>query len=475
MPWEFADKDNKFVGFEIDLVNEIGKRLGRPVEITNIPFNGLFAAVESGRIDGAVSSITITPKRLQSLSFAQPYYDSDQSLTVKTDSGITTLEGLKDKVVGVDTGSTGDMWTTENQAKYGIKEIKRYEGLAPAMLDLEAGRMDGYISDIPALLYYTKDKPQLKVVQRIKTNEKYSVMFAKDSPLMTQFNDQITALKQDGTLPALHEKWFGVKPDAGTSTIDVQEIPKAEAAAAAVAAGPAIKIGANIGNVPWEFADKDNKFVGFEIDLVNEIGKRLGRPVEITNIPFNGLFAAVESGRIDGAVSSITITPKRLQSLSFAQPYYDSDQSLTVKTDSGITTLEGLKDKVVGVDTGSTGDMWTTENQAKYGIKEIKRYEGLAPAMLDLEAGRMDGYISDIPALLYYTKDKPQLKVVQRIKTNEKYSVMFAKDSPLMTQFNDQITALKQDGTLPALHEKWFGVKPDAGTSTIDVAEIPKP
>jgi polar amino acid transport system substrate-binding protein len=98
--------------------------------------------------------------------------------------------------------------------------------LAPAMLDLEAGRMDGYISDIPALLYYTKDKPQLKVVQRIKTNEKYSVMFAKDSPLMTQFNDQITALKQDGTLPALHEKWFGVKPDAGTSTIDVQDIPK---------------------------------------------------------------------------------------------------------------------------------------------------------------------------------------------------------------------------------------------------------
>ena len=64
----------------------------------------------------------------------------------------------------------------------------------------------------------------------------------------------------------------------------------AEPTAAPAAAGAPIKIGADIGNVPWEFADKDNKFVGFEIDLVNEIGKRLGRPVEITNIPFNGLF-----------------------------------------------------------------------------------------------------------------------------------------------------------------------------------------
>ena len=254
------------------------------------------------------------------------------------------------------------------------------------------------------------------------------------------------------------------------------EQPKPAATEAPKAAqGVPLKIGANIGNVPWEFADKDNKFVGFEIELVNEIGKRLGRPVEITNIPFNGLFAAVESGRIDAAVSSITITPKRLQTLSFAQAYYDSDQSLTVQANKGIKTLDDLKDKVVGVDTGSTGDMWTTQNQAKYGLKEIRRYEGLAPAMLDLEAGRLDGYISDIPALLYYTKDKPTLKVVQRIKTDEKYSIMFAKNSPLLGPVNDQITALKKDGFLAQLHEKWFGVKPDSDTSTVTVLDIPKP
>ncbi|MET0745673.1 MAG: transporter substrate-binding domain-containing protein, partial [Microvirga sp.] len=85
-----------------------------------------------------------------------------------------------------------------------------------------------------------------------------------------------------------------------------------------------MKLGANIGNVPWEFQNEKGEFVGFEIDLAKEIAGRLGMTVEVVNIPFNGLFAAVQSGQVDAAVSSITITKKRLESVAFAQPYYDS-------------------------------------------------------------------------------------------------------------------------------------------------------
>ena len=70
------------------------------------------------------------------------------------DSGITGLAGMAGKTVGVDTGSTGDIWTTGHQAETKIATINKYEGLQPAMLDLQAGRIDGYISDIPARLYY---------------------------------------------------------------------------------------------------------------------------------------------------------------------------------------------------------------------------------------------------------------------------------------------------------------------------------
>ena len=235
-----------------------------------------------------------------------------------------------------------------------------------------------------------------------------------------------------------------------------------------------INVGANIGNVPWEFQDAKGNIVGFEVDLMKEVGKRLGMDVKFTNIPFQGLFAAVQSGQIDAAVSSITINKKRLESVSFAQPYYDSDQSLTVKKESGIKDLDGMAGKIVGVDTGSTGDMWTTNNQAATKIATINKYEGLQPAMLDLEAGRINGYISDIPALLYYVKDKPQFAVVARIKTTEQYSVMFAKNAPLASKVNDVISEMKKDGALAKIHETWFGAKPDAGLATSTVLQMPK-
>ncbi|OOG62295.1 amino acid ABC transporter substrate-binding protein [Sinorhizobium sp. A49] len=249
------------------------------------------------------------------------------------------------------------------------------------------------------------------------------------------------------------------------------------AAAAFATSGNAadLTVGANIGNVPWEFQNASGETVGFEIDLINEVGKRLGKSVEFVNVPFNGLFSAVQSGRINMAVSSITITDKRLESVTFAQPYYDSDQSLTVTAASGITGLSGMEGKVVGVDTGSTGDMWATNNTAKYKFGEIRKFEGLSPAMLDLVAGRVDGYISDIPALLYYVKDKPDLKVAERIPTGEKYSVMFNKGDPLAKEVNDVISTLKKEGFVAKLHETWFGAKAEETTSTVMVMDMPAP
>ena len=232
-------------------------------------------------------------------------------------------------------------------------------------------------------------------------------------------------------------------------------------------------VGANIGNVPWEFADRGGEFVGFEIDLVTEVARRLGHTVDVVNIPFNGLFSAVQSGRIDVALSSMTITEKRLASVSFAQPYYDSAQSLTVLSSSDATGLDDMRGAIIGVDTGSTGDMWTTENSERFGFGEIRRFEGLAPAMLDLQTRRIDAYISDIPSLQYFAKDKPQFKVIERIETGERYSMMFARNSRWVDPVNDVISTLKEEGFVADLHERWFGAAPAAESSTVRVADRP--
>ena len=94
------------------------------------------------------------------------------------------------------------------------------------MLDLQAGRIDGYISDIPALLYYVKDKPQFKVVERIKTTEQYSVMFAKDAPLAAKVNDVITKMKKDGTLAGSTRSGSAPSRTRGLATSTVMDMPK---------------------------------------------------------------------------------------------------------------------------------------------------------------------------------------------------------------------------------------------------------
>jgi polar amino acid transport system substrate-binding protein len=232
-------------------------------------------------------------------------------------------------------------------------------------------------------------------------------------------------------------------------------------------------VGANIGNVPWEFQNAQGQYVGFEIDLINEVARRVGRSVQIQNIPFNGLFPAVQSNRIQVAISSITITPRRLQTLGFAQPYYDADQSLSVTRASRIMSLEDLSGKTVGVDTASTGDIWATANKARYRIADIARYEGLVPAMLDLANGRIDGYISDLPSVAYYIKDKPQYRLAARIASGERYSFMFAKNFADAARIQAAVTQLKQEGFVARIYEKWFGAPPPADSASVKVLDAP--
>ncbi len=235
-----------------------------------------------------------------------------------------------------------------------------------------------------------------------------------------------------------------------------------------------IRVGANVGNVPWEFRNESGKLVGFEIDLVNDISDRIGRPVRFENVPFNGLFAAVQAGRVDMAISFITITPKRLETVAFAQPYYDSDQAMVVTSTSPLSGVADLSGAVVGTETGSTGDGWVTSNKDKLGIRDIRRYEGTAPAMLDLASGRIDAYIFDVPNVQYFIKDKPQYRIAARIPTHEQFSIMFAKgDDELRLKINAAIADLKRDGTLSRIYKTWFGVDPGASSST--VRELPLP
>jgi polar amino acid transport system substrate-binding protein len=235
-----------------------------------------------------------------------------------------------------------------------------------------------------------------------------------------------------------------------------------------------LKVGAYPANPPWEYKNEKGEFEGFEVDMVREVAKRIGAKIEISDFGFPALFAATSSKRIDIAISTITITPERLKTQAFTQGHYDSDMALAVRVAGPAKTLADMKGKTLGGLATSTGEKWIVANSQRLGLAGSKSYDTQQNLLLDLQAGRIDGVISDIAGLQFSFLKMPTLTIGERIQTGDQYGLMMPKDSPLVGKVNDAVMAMKKDGFMAALHKKWLGADAEAGTSTVTERPLPK-
>lgn len=200
------------------------------------------------------------------------------------------------------------------------------------------------------------------------------------------------------------------------------------------------------------------EFVGFDIDLAKEVANRLGFEAEIINTAWDGIFPALIAHKFDVVISAVTITEDRDKEMDFSDPYLDSDQSIATKEDSEIKTKADLKDKILGVQIGTTGELTAKEIDEEIGVAEIKTYDDILMVFEDLKAGRIDAIINDIPTSAYIVKDNPELVIVEKIITNEKYGIVFAPDTPeLLKAVNKILKDMTEDGTYDQIYSKWFG------------------
>jgi ABC-type amino acid transport substrate-binding protein len=213
---------------------------------------------------------------------------------------------------------------------------------------------------------------------------------------------------------------------------------------------------------PFESVE-NGKPTGFDVELAEEIAKRLGLTVQWVKTDFDSSFTALQGNQFDMIAAAITATgekgQERSQIVDFSDLYFNSRQSFAVNTSKtpDLTTTSQLKSgNVVGVQKGTTGKDWAEANLKSQGVA-IKTYSVIPDAFRDLEAGSITGVVNDAPSSDAIVKDLADIKVVQYIDTNEKYAFAFSKDNfQLKAAWNDALKQVFQDGTYKRIYEKWF-------------------
>lgn len=211
-------------GFNVDLINEIGRKMGRKIEIFAGEFSGLIPAMNAGKISFVGAPTTVTPERAQNLLFTEGYLNTYYAFVVPAGKpDVKTLEDLKGKTISLNKGSAYDKWAQENAVKYGFK-VESFGTNADAVQALISGRADVHMSGNTVAAYAVlKTTGQIKLATlTVDQGLVWAAVFRKDDAQTRNAVDEaIECLKMEGTIAKLHEKWFGHKPPAGSAPLTV--------------------------------------------------------------------------------------------------------------------------------------------------------------------------------------------------------------------------------------------------------------
>jgi polar amino acid transport system substrate-binding protein len=210
---------------------------------------------------------------------------------------------------------------------------------------------------------------------------------------------------------------------------------------------------------PFEMEADDGTYTGFDVEMIAAIADELGLEYEFIATGFDAITSGsvFAANQCDIAASAITITEDREESVNFTDPYFDADQSLLVKTDSGLSSLDDLVGSQLGVQSTTTGEAYAQEN-APEGV-ELVSYDAGADLFVALEAGNISGILQDLPVNGYRSTQDDSVAVVATYPTGEQYGFALAETGKdeLLAAVNTALATLHDNGEYDDIFAKWFG------------------
>ncbi|CRK84044.1 transporter substrate-binding domain-containing protein [Neobacillus massiliamazoniensis] len=213
---------------------------------------------------------------------------------------------------------------------------------------------------------------------------------------------------------------------------------------------------------PFEYVDtaKSDKIIGFDVDLANALGEKLGYKINVKDMDFSGLIQSLKTGQADLVLAGMTPTSDRKKNVDFSDVYYTAQHMIITKKDSNINKLEDLKGKTVGVQLGSIQEDKAKEINKTIPIN-IEDRNRIPDLIEELKTGRFDAIIiENTVAKGYFDKEKDLKGFTISDNPEEAGSaIAFPKNSPLTAKFNKALEEMKKDGEMEKLVVKWFGGK----------------
>ncbi len=223
--------------------------------------------------------------------------------------------------------------------------------------------------------------------------------------------------------------------------------------------GKSVRLGTNAAFPPFEWIE-GNEVVGFDITLGNLIARDYGQELKVVDMSFDGLIAALQAGSIDFIASGMTATDERRKNVDFSEPYYSSKQTIIVRADNKDTaSVSDLKKKSVGVQAGTTGEIYATEEIEG---SQVKSFKTVIDAALALKNGAIESIIVDELPAKEIVRRNPELKIVDDDFFTDEYAIAVKKgNKELLDSINKTIKTIKENGVYKKMLDSYMPLEGD--------------
>ncbi len=253
---------------------------------------------------------------------------------------VNSVDDLGGKTIGVQLGTTGDIYVSDLEEEAPGTVIERYNKGADAVASLKQGKIDCVVIDEQPAKAFTAANPELRILDEEFTLEDYAAVIAKgNEELLSKVNDVLEDLRKDGTLQKIIDAYIGETTE-GTQAADGPFSYEQK-----VTTGEKLVMATNAQFPPYEFY-QGGVISGIDVDIAKAIADKLGRVLVIEDMEFDSIINAVSSGKADIGLAGFTVTDERKKQINFSEPYTTSKQVVIVRDDEAIAEADSLKTKL---------------------------------------------------------------------------------------------------------------------------------